>query len=272
MARWAIRLLYVVALGGMVAAAAQIHFFELMNATVRKPGIAVWLLTPVVSPGDRARLEVAVFGGARAALRRIAVRGEGIDHEQGGLGKDWSIVITAKTAEVGEARDELEVPLPLTLRPGSHRLEILALSTEAEVDGHTFVDVDRDHTIELLLDVVPIGEKPAVRTRHALAALAALVVAVVLMTLLWLGARRLLSASDSADPSGKTREELGVALMMLAFAGFFWLGMAGITFFMRPLGAATGITSDWLGVVALPLWIAAPVWVARRVGRSVRSD
>jgi hypothetical protein len=48
--------------------------------------------------------------------------------------------------------------------------------------------------------------------------------------------------------------------------------MAGITFFMRPLGAATGTTSDWLGVVALPLWIAAPVWVARRVGRSVRSD
>jgi len=236
---------------------------EGFSATVRGPGIAVWVHTPHVEPGDRLTLEVGVYGGRKAAIDSIVVRGEGIEREVEGEGKNWGGVITTKSSDVGQDTKIIEVTIPKTAPPGEVlMLEVASTGTFAETTGFgTFSDRSASRLVEVPIDVLSPGQRLFYKALSLLRALGTLAVVTWIFSRAWHPVGRLLAR---ADKPGQGDAALGPALGIVAIALLIMYCLAGVVVFGAPLRHATELVGDWWSAAAEVVWIAVPPFLGRK--------
>jgi hypothetical protein len=243
--------------------AITVRSFDLYTATARKPGIAVWMHTPFVSPGDTMIAEVAVYGGSRAAIRAITVRGEGIRLDVEGPGKDWGMVIRTKTAEVGQAAQTLHIPISDSAQVGTSVLHFAATSTEAVTEGSSFRDEDTAHGIEIPIEIRTPGDRAMAKVLGAFRGLGTLALAMALFRFLWHPVARFFRKAD--EGGSKSSQSLGQSLVALVIGVLMLYCLGGIVLFAHPLRWATGLVGDGWTALAVLVWIVAPPYVGRRL-------
>lgn len=242
-----------------------IRTFELYTADVRDTGIAVWVHTPIVSPGDTLTMEVGLFGGSRAAIDHVVVSGEGIAEDVSGLGKHWGGVITTKTGEVGKDEQTLHVAIPREALPGKTMvLHVGATGTLAESAGYgTFSDRSATRSVDVPIEVLAPRDKPTSRFFTALRGLAALGAAFWFFRFSWQPMGRFIARAD-ADKNGASQ-----SLVSLAIGLAISYCLAGILYFALPLRHATGLLGDAWTAAFLLVWLVAPPYLGAKLAGPV---
>jgi hypothetical protein len=238
-----------------------VRSFDMLTATARTEGMAVWVHTPFVAPGDDLTVEVEVYGGARAAIDSIAVRGEGFSTGYKGRGKDWGALIAVRAGDVGKDALTVSIKLPASVTPDrTLDLEIAALSTVAERRFGALAQYIEPRSVRVRVHVrTPAGRIQA-KLLAALQALLLLALVTVAFRLLWHPVARRLLRADTQREQG-----LSQALGILAIDFAIPYVMAGIVAFAYPMRHATLLLGDaWTFAFSL-VWIGLPPYVGRRL-------
>lgn len=240
-----------------------IRTFDLVMADASRPGIAVWVHTPHVSPGDRMAVELALFGGRRVAIDQLDISGEGISQTITGLGKSWGGVITSKSGDVGQDSLSVMVAIPKDAEIGKAlRLTFSARGTVAESSGYAiFNDASIVRSIEVPVRVLSPSEKIAQRLFSALRGLGALLLSLMAFRFLYHPIAGFFQRADR-DPSAK---EAGQMLGPLLIGLLVSYGMAAIAFFAHPLRHATGLMGDAWTTAFVLAFLAVPPYAGIRL-------
>ncbi len=240
-----------------------IRTFDFYTADVKDTGIAVWIGTPHVTPGDSLMMEVGLFGGKRAAIDKIAVTGEGITQDVSGIGKDWGNIISSKSSEVGQDSMMVRVPIPKDAPLGKTLvLTVSATGTIAELGAFsTFSDQSTLRELEIPVDILsPTGEIER-RLFSGLRGFGALFLAFALFRFSYRPLANLINQADK-DSSGR---ELPQSLATLAIGLAIVYCMAGIVFFAHPLRHATELLGDAWTFAFVVGWILIPPYAGIRL-------
>jgi hypothetical protein len=258
---------FVVGLLGIALCFAQLIFirsFDLFTATVRAPGVAVWVHTPFVAPGDLAILEVGVFGGSKVGIEQVVVQGAGIHEDVDGLGKHWGGVITSKSGDVGQDTQKVNFTVPPDAPPGKPLvLQIGARATSAQSTGFAgFVDRPVEHSITVSVPVLARGDVPLQKALSGLRGLATLAIAGWLFFRLWHPVGRFFRRADADRGVGSSLNQF---LAVLAIGLLISYTMAGIALFAYPLRHATGLLGDLWTTAFVLAWLVAPPYLGRKL-------
>ena len=240
-----------------------IRSLDIFTATVRGPGIAVWVHTPFVAPGDVAILEVGVFGGRKVGIEQVVVQGDGVSEDIAGLGKHWGGVITSKSGDVGQDSQQVLVTIPPGAPPGKPLvLHVGARATTAQSTGFAgFIDRPVEQSITVSIPVLARGDVPLQRALSGLRSLATLAIAGWIFFRLWHPVARFVRRADADREKGSLAQFLAV----LAIGLLISYTMAGIVLFAYPLRHATGLLGDVWTAAFVVAWLVAPPFLGRKL-------
>ncbi len=216
------------------AATLLVRHVPWLTAKVSDDRGAVWLLRPVLAPGDDVEIEVATFGGRRAGIVSIDVSGPGTSFSVKGRGNDWGALLQTRASSRGEAFEVVTFRLPDSAVVGQDMVfDVGVHGVYAEsLGGSAFHNTGAES--HYAIHVRPVA--PATRTMIRVGA--------AIVAALWLFVATLALARTRAAEAEQERE-LGHARY---FGGLALFGAAAWLVFGTAMHLATGIYGDYVTV------------------------
>lgn len=252
-------LAWILGIAGFALLAFQFERFTRATAQHSEGPAAAWIYTPHVTPGGTLHGEVKVYGGIRAGIHEVVVRGGAETVSEKGRGQHWGYSITSKSSDSGEDGVDFAVTVPPDAEPGRPlTLDVQVRYVMAlRSTGSFFNSSDR---AAFQLQVTPTTTTG--RLMGGLLASGRALLSLALLVWLYL---RWWPSINRLDRSGKLGQDAseGLGYLMLCVAMF--IAMGGYPLFAQPLMAATGLASDWFAALAVVFWIVGAPFIAWRI-------
>ncbi|MFO0614530.1 MAG: hypothetical protein U0414_18235 [Polyangiaceae bacterium] len=220
-----------------------------LTADARDDRGAIWMLEPLIAPGDDVVLEVATFGGLRAGIETIEVGGPGTRVTVKGRGEDWGLSLGTRRSARGEAFEFVSFRLPESAPPGEPiQFDVIVHGVYANsVSGGSNAEfVNEPGKSKYTITLHPIS-----RATRALVRAGAGV-----LSILWLlGATLVIGRARPWKGGSRTWTTVGVVVYGVSS----WLLFAGA---MR---IATGLSGDVMTVLFTACAFAGPALAGHRL-------